>query len=74
MGRVVKILGGEGGFFPQDYKLDATCVSGALAVRSTGRRDHFSGREGLHRRRQSRCVPLTMPGFLPAHWLLPNVR
>src|SRR5437879_4395399 len=35
MGRVVKILGGEGGFFPQDYKLDATCVSGALAVRST---------------------------------------
>src|SRR5437879_13096125 len=35
MGRVVKILGGEGGFFPQDYKLDATCVSGALAVSST---------------------------------------
>mgnify|MGYP001560945203 CR=1 FL=1 len=35
MGRVVKILGGEGGFFTQDYKLDANCVSGALGLRST---------------------------------------
>ena len=35
MARVVKILGGEGGFFYQDYKIDATTVAGAIGLRST---------------------------------------
>lgn len=35
MGRIVYVAGGEGGFFTRDYKLDASCVSGAVAVRST---------------------------------------
>lgn len=35
MARVVKILGGDGGFFYQDYKIDATTVAGAIAIRST---------------------------------------
>ena len=35
MARVVKIMGGEGGFYYSDYKVDATTVAGALGIRST---------------------------------------
>ena len=34
MARVVKIMGGEGGFFYSDYKVDATTVAGVLGIRS----------------------------------------
>lgn len=35
MARVVKVLGGEGGFYTQDYVINANCVSGAVALRNS---------------------------------------
>jgi hypothetical protein len=35
MGSVVKVLGGEGGLFTQDWKIDADTIAGSVAIRST---------------------------------------